>query len=462
MKNRKFKRITALALSMAMVAGLGVTGRADSSEISVKIGDWPTESNEAWLEQMNKFRDGFMEANPDINIVEDTYTYDTKTFTMKAAANQLPNMYGTWFTEIDQIINAGYAADITDAMKEHGFDTGINPDLLKLMTDDEGRIYGIPKNAYEQAFYINKDIFKEAGLVNEDGSIMEPDTWEDVAEFAQTIKEKTGKAGFIIPTTNNCGGWQFLNIAWAYGVEFEKQREDGTWEATFDTQEARDALQYMKDLKWKYDVLVDDSVISTDDMNKYFGTGQAAMMIKDVGYSGRGYGLDNSALYATKMPKGPAGRFAQMGGNLYMFSADSTPEQIEAGFKWLEYIGNSPKMTDEQVESFRQELEAGQDSLIGVITERDSFEVWTDPETQEKRRALREQYANVNYDDYKNYFEATDVEITPEPAACAQQLYAILDGCIQEVFTNENADVDALITNACSDFQTNYLDKMDY
>ena len=250
-----------------------------------------------------------------------------------------------------------------------------------------------------------------------------------------------------------------MNIAWAFGTEFEKQRDDGTWEATFDTKETKDALQFVKDLKWKYNALLDDTVINQDDMYKYFGSGQAAMMIRDVPYSGYSYGLDNSKLYATKMPKGDAGRFTQMGGNLWMFSKNSTPEQIEAGFKWLEFTGFAPTMSAEQEQKFREDC---QNTITnnGVIVERDSFDVWTNPETLEKRRAIRKEYANVDYNDYKNYFEATDVEVKLEPAACAQQLYAVLDGCIQEVITNENADVDKLISDACKDFQQNHLDKM--
>ena len=37
-------------------------------------------------------------------------------------------------------------------------------------------------------------------------------------------------------------------------------------------------------------------------------------------------------------------------------------------------------------------------------------------------------------------------------------LYALLDACIQEVLTNENADCAALIQKAASDFQQNYLE----
>lgn len=458
----KFNKQIAMGLAAICAAGVVCgcsTSKEETGKIDLKVGLWPDETNPKGLENQNKMKDEFMAANPDINVIGDTYKYDTKTFTMKAAANQLPNMFKPWFTEIQQLIRQGYVADITDAMKKYGFDTGLNPELIKFVTGEDGKLYGIPTDAYMQALYINKDIFKQAGLVNADGSIKEPDSWQELAEFSQIIKEKTGKAGFAFPTTNNCGGWQFLNIAWAFGTEFEKQRDDGTWEATFDTKETKDALQFVKDLKWKYNALLDDSVINQDDMYKYFGTEQAAMMIRDVPYSGYSFGLDNSKLYATKMPKGDAGRFTQMGGNLWMFSKNSTPEQIDAGFKWLEFTGFSPVMTAEQEEKFRTSCE-NTIANHNVIIERDSYDVWTNPEMLEKSRAIRREYANVDYNDYKNYFEATDIEVKLEPAACAQQLYAVLDGCIQEVITNENADVDKLISDACIDFQTNHLDKM--
>ena len=367
MKMKKTISLTLAALLLAAASGCG--NGEESGKINLKVGLWPDETTPESLATQNKTKDEFMAANPDINIIGDTYKYDTKTFTMKALANQLPNMFKPWFTEIQQIIRQGYAADITDAMKAHGFDTGLNPELIKFVTGEDGKIYGIPTDAYMQSLYINKDIFKEAGLVNADGSIKEPDSWQELAEFSKIIKEKTGKAGFAFPTTNNCGGWQFLNIAWAFGTEFEKQRDDGTWEATFDTKETKDALQFVKGLKWKYNALLDDTVINQDDMYKYFGSGQAAMMIRDVPYSGYSYGLDNSKLYATKMPKGDAGRFTQMGGNLWMFSKNSTPEQIEAGFKWLEFTGFAPEMTAEQEQKFREDC---QNTITnnGVIVEK--------------------------------------------------------------------------------------------
>ena len=96
----------------------------------------------------------------------------------------------------------------------------------------------------------------------------------------------------------------------------------------------------------------------------------------------------------------------------------------------------------------------------GIVLDQEAFEVWVNPENLEKINALRKEYANVNHEDYADYYSFEGVTINPEPAACAQQLYAILDKCIQEVVTNKDADVDKLISEACNDYQVNHLDKM--
>lgn len=459
----KFKKSIALGLAaisiLAATAGCGDNKEVDG-KINISIGSWPSETNKESLETQNAIKDKFMEVNPDINVIGDTFVYDTKTYTMKASANQLPTAYKTWLTEVPQIIKAGYAADITDVMKEHHFDTDLNPELMKWVTGEDGRIYALPTDAYLLGFYVNKDLYKEAGLVNADGSLKLPDSWDEVMQNSIIIKKKTGKAGFSFPTTNNHGGWMFMNIAWGFGTEWEKQREDGTWEATFDTQSTRDALQWLHDMKWKYDVLLPDAVMTQDDATRYFGMEASAMTIADVPYSSWGVGTSNEKWVATRMPKGPAGRFAQMGGNLWMFSAGATPEQLEACFKWIEYNGFTPDLTDEQKTNLRANYQSRIDNNA-VVLDRESFDVWTSEEAVAERTAIRSEFVNVDMNDYATYFDKADLEVKLEPAACCQQLYSVLDKCIQEVLANENADIAALVTEACVDFQKNHLDKMD-
>lgn len=461
----KFQKSIALGLAAVSLVATASgcknlrPGEVDG-KINVSVGKWPNDTDKKSLESRNEMRDEFMAENEDINIIGDTYQYDTKTFTMKASAGQLPNLFVTGFTEIDQIIGSGYAADITEAMKEHGFDKAINPELMDLVTKD-GKIYGIPTDAYALGLYINKPIFAEAGLVDENGMPIVPDTYEELAEACKVIREKTGKAGLVFPTTNNCGGWLFMSIAWSHGVEFCKQNEDGKWESAFDTQEARDALQYVKDLKWKYDAFLADNVIDQSTMYKYFGTNQGAMMFANppLEWFPTSYGTNIDDLFIGRMPEGPAGRFTQMGGNLWMFSSNSTPEQIDAGFKWLEFTGLTAQLDDETKanleENYRLQNEKGT-----IVIDREAFDVWVDPNRLQDTLDIRAKYTNVKHENYEQYYSFEGVTIKPEPAACCQQLYAILDGCIQEVLTNENADVDALISTASKDYQTNHLDKM--
>ena len=142
-----------------------------------------------------------------------------------------------------------------------------------------------------------------------------------------------------------------------------------------------------------------------------------------------------------------------------MFSKNSTPEQIDAGLTWLEFTGFTPDISDKQLENTRIGYQRTVDNN-GIVLDQNAFDVWVNPERIEKGRAVAGEYTNVKHEDYEQYYAFEDVTVNPEPAACAQQLYAILDKCIQEVITNKDANIDELIRSANNDFQVNHLDKM--
>lgn len=161
---------------------------------------------------MNAKKEAFEKENPDIKIETSTYKYATDTFIPKAMMGQMPTLFGTFYTEIQKIIDAGYAADITDMMTEMGMADALYPNIKEIVEKD-GRLYGIPSQLYVQGLICNVELFKEAGLVDADGVPIFPQNYTELAETAKIIKDKTGKAGFAMPTTSNCGGWHFMNIA---------------------------------------------------------------------------------------------------------------------------------------------------------------------------------------------------------------------------------------------------------
>ncbi len=431
----------------------------EGEKITVTIGNWPSDARPEYLAQYEQMEKDFEAKYPQYDIVGDETGYDPKTFTMKATSGTLPNVIAMYFTGIESAINEGFCADISAQLEEMGWNEYINPQIADIITSDDGKIYGIPESAYIRGLALNKKLFTEAGLVNADGSLMIPETWDDVAEFSQIIKEKTGKAGFVMATTENCGGWDFYSIAMNYGVKWLEKDADGNYKAAFDSQEARDALQYVYDLKWKYNAFPDNTVINNGERAKIYSIYEAAMAIGSppMSTSASSYEMDPDDIVVISMPGGPAGRYSQIGGGVYMFSSNSTPEQIKGCLEWLAFTGKGPRdLSDEELDAFRASWET---SIAdgGLCMDREAMPLWTyeDP----KKTTVREELMNVDMNNFTDYFEYK-AEPVPEPEVCGQEMYSILDGVIQEVLTNKDADIDALITKANNDYQVNYLDKM--
>lgn len=465
MKHTKLFRFIAAVVCIGMLAvsiiGCENKEAADTEgKTVITVGMWPGESDPKFETQEN-IRKAFMEKYPDIVVKTDTYMYSVDTFTAKATAKQLPTMYSTWFTEVDKLIDAGYCADVTEAMKKHGYTDAMNPEVLEMVSDDNGRLYGVPWSAYAQGLYINKKLFKEAGLVNDDGSIKVPDTYEQLAEYAKIIKDKTGVAGYVIPNSSNCGGWHLMNIAWSNGVEFIKQQDDGKWNATFDTPEFKKTLEYLYDLKWNKDALPMNTGVNQGEIVKMFATDQAAMMFYNPPCSplSQQYGMNIDDIMVARMPQGDEGRYAQMGGNLWMIRSDATPEETDACFKWLAFTGVSPDLTDEEAENLAstQKLEAENN---GIVLPSEAFPIWVKGERNEKTNAVYQKYSNVDIKDYEQYLGFEGVEIKSEIPVCCQELYSVLDKCVQEIETNKDVNLDEMIKTSVNDFQVNHLNNI--
>ena len=466
---KKGLKVIALALAMAVLCGTFFGCGKDESlssdgRVRITVGNWPMkEGKQKDLEEAKKAR--FEENNPEFEIVPDEWTFDLKSFYPKAAGGQLPIIYNTAYTEASQIISAGYSADLTDELKKQNVYDKINPDILDVISKD-GRVYMYPTTAYVLGLGCNMDLMKAAGLVEADGTPMQPKTWDEVAEFAVKIKKATGKAGFVMPTMANNGGWLFTPIAWSYGVEFMKKGDDGKWKATFDTQEAVDALQYVKDLKWKYDVLPSNTLIDNSKYAEIYGTGNAGMFISAGNFSKSAviYGMKPEQMGLMAMPAGPKKHVTLLGGGIFSVSSKATDKQIEGAIKWAKTTF-SPELNDEAKinteNTVNISLEQGQ--WVGVNV----FSSWkSDCDIVKYTRELGAAKTNSNPNQYKLYNDFIDnlgdCELKPEEPVCAQELDGILDNCIQEVLTYQDADCATVLKKACSDFQKNYLDNLDY
>ena len=176
------------------------------------------------------------------------------------------------------------------------------------------------------------------------------------------------------------------------------------------------------------------------------------------------YGMQPEQIGIMAMPSGPKKHVTLMGGALYAVSDKATEDQIDASVRWI-MTSATPDATDD----FKMNTDNALKKMLDdnqLITVK-SMSPWSaDSAAVKYGHDLQDKNANANINHVKLYNDFMKdlgtCELRPEEPVCAQELYSVLDNCIQEVLTNKDADPAAVLANAQSDFQANYLDNVDY
>ncbi|MCL2880222.1 MAG: extracellular solute-binding protein, partial [Treponema sp.] len=254
---------------------------------------------------------------------------------------------------------------------------------------------------------------------------------------------------------DNSGGWHFSNIAWCFGAVFEIQ-QNGKWLSRINTPEVAAACQYVKDLKWKYNVLTPDP--TNEDWASGFraiGTGAAAMYIAAqdaVNQPTMVNGLPAGDLALAPMPAGPGGRYSLMGGTPYMFASNATTAEVNAALRYLEIMGRAPVVTDDSIAGLRADAKMRKENGTPVIA---SFPVWTDPAYLKAQQEAIDMYQNVDKRLYADFFAmiSDGKSLRTEEPVLAQDLYSELTKVLQAVLTDRNANIQSLLDTAQRNFQ---------
>ena len=222
---------------------------------TITLGNWPADTApEAELALFEGYKATMAKQYPNVTLVPSYYSYTLSNYITMAKGGTAPSIFQPPFTDPQLLINQGLAGDVTDALEAFGVLEKFSPAYLDLLADENGRIYGLPREGYVLGMHLNLNLFEEAGLMTEDGLPMYPTTLQELAEYGKIIKEKTGKAGLVFPASETYGGWLYTNIAWNFGAvgenALEVQQEDGRWVCNFTSDAAIAAMEYIKSLRW--------------------------------------------------------------------------------------------------------------------------------------------------------------------------------------------------------------------
>ncbi|MDF2943632.1 MAG: extracellular solute-binding protein family 1 [Herbinix sp.] len=430
------------------------TETSSNEPLELTLGIWPDVSNPDKIALHEGYVAEFTTTHPDVTVVPAFYSYTADTFIPLAKSGTLPVIFETYYTDTQKIIEGGSVADITDILKARGWLDVINPSIKELMSKD-GRTYGVPNDGYALGLMVNVALFKKAGVVDADGLPIYPKTWAELAETGKKIKDATGAAGLCLLSTDIVAGWHFTNIAWAFGATLTTENTDGSIICNLDSAEAIAAMEYVKSLKWKYDILTADP--SVEDFNTgltQLGTGACAMYIgaSDViAQPTSTSGLPVEDFGIAPLPAGPSGeQYSLFGGTHYLFAKEATVAQINAALDYIAIMGKGPVLDKD---SYEVDCQNSVESGIPVIYR---FPNWTDPSIIIQETELIDKYSNVDMRLYQDYFDIIKQEGNLRMEGTGA-MYDELATVIQTVITDENADVAALMKKADKNYQL-YLD----
>jgi ABC-type glycerol-3-phosphate transport system substrate-binding protein len=431
------------AVGALLVAGLALATAAcgDDEEqpaadgkVAITVNGLPPKSEAVERERFMADVAAFQKAYPNITVTPKEGKMDPQTFQTKLAGGQLEDVFYTYFTDPAGLIQRRQVAEITPYLDDFAAIKNIKPELMKVYSDDSGKVYGLPTQNYSMGLIYNRELFQRAGL----DPNTPPKTWAEVREYAKKISALgNGIVGYGDYSKSNTGGWHFTAETFSLGGDVAVQDGD-SWKASFNNDKGRQVLQQLKDMRWTDNSMGARQQLEWADLLQMMGSGKLGMYVATG---------DNLPIIVgqykgdyTKYGLGPmpGGEGTLAGGEGYMFNAKATPAKIKAGLTWLMFKFNDP----ERIETY---FKFNSDKKLPVGLPEPN--IWTGAPADTREEVVAK-YANMPSENYAAFEQSIgQVPLKLEPPN-AQQIYAVLDVAMQKVLTDRNANVDQLLNDA--------------
>ncbi len=396
------------------------------------------------------------------------FSYDYTAIGAMFEGGQMPDTFHVANSEPQKLIANGWGRDITACIEAVGINLDdFNDGLLSIYSTENGEIWGLPKFAYTMAIVGNASVFREAGLVNADGTYMIPKTWAEVIEFGEIINEKTGKGGFAMTAIDGMGGWYWTAMALSFGADLCVRNDDGSYTARLNTPEAIEAMEFFQDLYASSAAYGDPTIDSADDCQDQLAAGNVGMVFggsdNPANYTditNRAMNPEDIILIPMPVSTSPEKYLCYTGGDGIWFSPDATDEEVIAALEFYMNFGILSGWNEEIEAAYRTEMDAKVNTNNRI--ELPSYPVYNDDSYQAKVEVLKTDYMNhFDYDKQFGYFfdYVNSANVSYEEDGDMQNMFRIVVAAIQEIYVNEDADVAALMEDANAQYQS-LLDAM--
>ena len=449
MKALRYRKFAAVSLAV----GIGLLGAAcnnsksDSSggssadgapldpnaKVTISVDCMPPTTKAAerkeWMEDVAAFNKLY--PNVTINGKDGFPCEDPAKFTAMLKAGTEADVFYSYFTDLQTVLDSGQAEDITKYVNNKTIPAldNIDPAVMDGMKD-EGKLYALPTSNYKMGLIYNRKLFQQAGLDADNP----PTTWEDIAAAAKKITALgNGAIGYGEYSAQNTGGWHFT--AQMYGLGGSMVSDDGK-KAAFNDANGKLVLQHLYDMRWKDQTMGVTQGFKWPDLMKNMVSGKEGMYLgapDDITYMVQSLGGNYNDYGMGPMP---GGKTTLSGGNDYFFKKGLSPDQIKAGVAWVTF----------------KFLTQGKGQFDYARTKTDGLPVglpqplfWVGS-ANDKDIADKSASATIPVANFKPYM-STNVQPKVEPVR-AQEIYKVLDNAVSAVLTDQHADIDKLLSTA--------------
>ncbi len=126
-----------------------------------------------------------------------------------------------------------------------GIDTADFVPVAREAVTSKGEVWALPFDLHALLWHVNADLFTQAGLVDDKGQPKMPTSPAELLRHAETMKAKTGKPYFAIPSgADPMPAWQYLTWVWQQGGNLV----DAERKAQLESKESKEALRLLNAL----------------------------------------------------------------------------------------------------------------------------------------------------------------------------------------------------------------------
>lgn len=331
----KLKKLSVLALSLALMAGCSNGGKSENKKEMVTEIKEPVEitfwhaMNGDLEKSLQDLTNKFMEENKNITVtLQNQSSYNdlqqkvTATFSSPKDLPTLTQAYPDWMVNA---IQDDLIVDLKPYINNETLKFDNYDDILPSFREEnekDGKIYGLPFNKSTEVLWYNKNLFNELNL-------QPPKTYEEFKTVAQTIKNKKGIVG---------GGFDSLNNYYVTFLKNEGANFDNNFDVTSD-KSVKAVDYYLDGIKNGYfRIAGTDNFLSgpfaSEKIGMYVGSNAGESFIKQS--------VNNK--FEIGVAPYPSKYSMQQGTNLYIFSS-ATAEQQTAAYEYLKFLTT----TDNQI-----------------------------------------------------------------------------------------------------------------